>query len=92
MPHAEIDLILVNGDPAGFSYILRQNGRISIYPVFVSFDLQPLNKLRPQPLRTPIFILDVNLGKLAKYLMLTGFDTLYKSNYADKYYDAFFQC
>jgi uncharacterized protein with PIN domain len=31
----------------------------------------------------PRFVLDVHLGKLARYLRLLGFDTLYERDYAD---------
>ncbi|HUU28835.1 MAG TPA: Mut7-C RNAse domain-containing protein [archaeon] len=31
----------------------------------------------------PKFILDVHLGKLARYLRMLGFDTLYENNYQD---------
>jgi len=34
-------------------------------------------------LREPQFILDVHLGKLARYLRLLGFDTIYDRDYAD---------
>ena len=33
--------------------------------------------------RTPMFILDVHLGKLAKLMRLLGFDTLYENHYDD---------
>lgn len=83
IPHTEVDLILVNGDPVGFNYQLSENDRISVYPVFESLDISGINKLRKEPLRDPRFILDVHLGKLAKYLRMTGFDTLYEKNYVD---------
>ena len=39
VPHAEIDLILVNGKSVGFSYIINDGDDISVYPVFESFDI-----------------------------------------------------
>jgi uncharacterized protein with PIN domain len=36
-----------------------------------------------QPKSEPRFILDVHLGKLASYLRLLGFDTLYRNDYSD---------
>jgi len=39
--------------------------------------------LRPAPLRRTAFILDVHLGKLARFLRLLGFDTLYRNDYDD---------
>ncbi len=83
VPHTEIDLILVNGDSVDFSYIVRDGDRISVYPLFESFDIQPLVRVRLRPLRTSRFVLDVHLGKLARYLRLLGFDTLYRNDYDD---------
>jgi uncharacterized protein with PIN domain len=63
---------------------LVQNGdRISVYPVFESLDVSSLTRLRPEPLREPRFVLDTHLGKLAHYLRLLGFDTLYDNGYED---------
>ena len=77
VPHPEIDLIIVNGNSVDFSYQLKHNDRIAVYPEFESIDISPIIKLRPSPLRTILFILDVQLGKLAKMLRILGFDTLY---------------
>lgn len=83
VPHTEVEVILVNGNPVDFSYIVQDADRISVYPVFESFDVSPLLRLRPAPLRTPAFILDTNLGRLARYLRLLGFDCLYRNDYSD---------
>ena len=83
VPHTEIDLILANQQPVDFSYIVLDRDRISVYPVFESFDISPVNRLRPQPLRRTRFVLDTHLGKLAKYLRTLGFDTLYDNQYND---------
>lgn len=34
-------------------------------------------------MRVSRFVLDVHLGKLARYLRLLGFDTLYRNDYED---------
>ena len=39
--------------------------------------------MRPKPLRDPRFVLDVHLGRLAAYLRMLGFDTLYQNRCAD---------
>jgi uncharacterized protein with PIN domain len=83
VPHTEVELILVNGVSVGFDYILADGDRISVYPVFESLDVTPLIRLRPAPLRTPRFVLDIHLGTLARYLRLLGFDTLYRNDYDD---------
>jgi uncharacterized protein with PIN domain len=84
VPHTEVDIILVNGQSVDFSYIVQNGDRISVYPVFESLDVSPLVRLRPAPLRTPAFILDTNLGRLARYLRLLGFDCLYQNNFDDE--------
>lgn len=84
VPHTEVDIILVNGHSMDFSYIVQDGDRISVYPVFESLDITPLLRLRPAPLRIPVFILDCNLGRLARYLRLLGFDCLYQNDYDDE--------
>jgi uncharacterized protein with PIN domain len=83
VPHTEVDLILVNGRSVDFSYLVRDGDQISVYPVFESIDISPLVRVRPQPLRESRFVLDVHLGRLATYLRLLGFNTLYRNDYAD---------
>lgn len=82
-PHTEIELILANGAPVDFDYMPRDGDQISVYPVFETFDITPIVRLRPAPLRDPRFILDQHLGKLSGYLRLLGFDSLYRNNYDD---------
>ena len=83
VPHTEIDLILANGRSVDFTYQLKNGDRIAVYPVFESFDIKPLIRLRPEPLREPRFVLDVHLGKLCKYLRMLGFDTIYRNDLDD---------
>jgi len=84
VPHTEIELILANGRSVDFSYIVQAGDRISVYPMFEALDISPLIRLREKPLREPCFIIDANLGRLARYLRLLGFDTLYRNNYPDQ--------
>lgn len=83
VPHTGIDLILVNGESVDFSYVVRDADRVSVYPMFESFDIAPLLRVRPQPLREPRFVLDIHLGRLATYLRMLGFDTIYRNNSSD---------
>ncbi|MCI0420116.1 MAG: Mut7-C ubiquitin/RNAse domain-containing protein [Acidobacteria bacterium] len=84
VPHTEVDLILVNGESADFSCQLKDNDRVSVYPVFESMDIRPLLRVRPEPLRETKFVLDIHLGRLAAYLRMLGFDTYYQNNSADE--------
>ncbi len=82
-PHPEIDLILINGLSAAFDHRLRGGERVSVYPAFQRLNIAPLCRLRPEPSGKPRFILDAHLGRLARYLRLAGFDTLYRNDYDD---------
>jgi uncharacterized protein with PIN domain/sulfur carrier protein ThiS len=84
VPHTEVDVVLVNGSSVDFSCRLRDNDDIAVYPVFGSFNVSPLVRLRPLPLRTPSFIGDVHLGRLCRMLRTLGFDTLYRNDYEDR--------
>jgi uncharacterized protein with PIN domain len=77
VPHTAIDLILVDGQSVDFSRRLRGGERVAVYPVFERLDISPVIRLRPRPLRDTRFILDVHLGKLARYLRMLGFDSAY---------------
>ena len=83
VPHTEVELILANDKSVDFSYIVRDGDRIAVYPMFESLDISPLLRLRPRPLRQPKFVLDTNLGRLARYLRLLGIDCLYRNDYQD---------
>jgi uncharacterized protein with PIN domain len=83
VPHVEVDLILVDGESVGFSHIVRDGERISVYPVFERLDIGSVTRLRPEPLRDTRFVLDVHLRKLARHLRLFGFDTLHDPSLDD---------
>jgi len=83
VPHTEIDLILVDGRSVRFDRRLRGGERVAVYPEFERFDISPLHRLRPKPLRTPRFVADVHLGTLARFLRLLGFDTRYGNGLDD---------
>jgi len=83
VPHTEADLILVNGQSVGFSYLLQSLDQASVYPSFSTLELSPVQQLR-EPLDPPLkFIVDSHLGQLATYLRLLGFDAAYRNDYED---------
>ncbi|MGR8940247.1 MAG: Mut7-C RNAse domain-containing protein [Gammaproteobacteria bacterium] len=84
VPHTEVDLIVVNRESVGFDYRLKKADRVAVYPVFEGIDITPIVKLREAPLRRIRFVVDVNLGKLARLLRLFGFDTLFANSFSDK--------
>jgi len=84
VPHTEVDLILVNGESVDFSCQVGNGDRISVYPVFESIDISPVLRVRPRPLRTTKFVVDIHLGRLAAYLRMLGFDTFYEREATDE--------
>jgi uncharacterized protein with PIN domain len=83
VPHTEVDLVLVDGQSVDFTRRLTGGERVAVYPVFERLDISPVTRLRTQPLRHTRFVLDVHLGRLARYLRLLGFDTRYRNDYDD---------
>ncbi|MGH2757417.1 MAG: Mut7-C RNAse domain-containing protein [Actinomycetota bacterium] len=83
VPHTEIDLIVVDGRSVDFSYLVADGDRVGVYPMFESLDISDTQRLRATPLRHTRVIVDANLGALARYLRLLGFDTAYSSETAD---------
>lgn len=83
VPHTEIDLILAGDDPVTFDYLVADGDRLAVYPRWHTLDSDThLQPPLPDPAR---FVLDVHLGRLAAYLRMLGFDTLYPDNHDDGY-------
>lgn len=80
VPHTEVGALLVNGAVVDFSYTVREGDEISAFPVGAA--PPGVGSLQPPAPQPPRFLLDVHLGRLASYLRLLGFDTLYE-NVAD---------
>lgn len=73
VPHTEVELILVNGEPVGFDRILQDGDRVAVYPRFEAMDVTPLLRVRALPLRETRFVADAHLGGLAHMLRMLGF-------------------
>lgn len=83
VPHPEVDLIFVDNKSVDFNYPVEGGEDIRIYPPTKSLDHSSLIHNHPEPLVEPRFLLDVHLGRLATYLRMLGFDTLYRNDYDD---------
>lgn len=83
VPLAEVDLIIVNAESVGFAYRLQPDDRVAVYPMFESFDITPLVKLRERPLRRTRFVVAANLGELARRLRMIGLDVLSDNRFGD---------
>ena len=84
VPHPEVALILKNGEAVDFSYLVQPEDFFSVYPHLYSFQLSEEKLLQPEFPGKPQFILDVHLGRLARYLRRFGFDTAYRNDYLDQ--------
>jgi uncharacterized protein len=84
IPCSEVDLVLVNSEPSPLNQRLYENDVVSVYPTFETLDISALKEKHSPPLRVTRFILDAHLGKLAKYLRMLGFDTLYRNDFGDE--------
>jgi uncharacterized protein len=84
VPHPEIDLLIVDGQPVDFTYRVCDGDRIAAYPAFHALDLGQEVRLQPSMQTAPRFVADVHLGRLTAYLRLAGFDTAYHTDYSDR--------
>ena len=76
VPHPEVHMILVNGEPGSFTNPLINHSRISVFPFFHLLSGSADHPVNAHTHKTLHFILDVHLGKLSRYLRFAGFDTL----------------
>ncbi len=74
VPPGEVDLVVVNGEPAGLGHRLGPGDRVAVYPVFESLDISRVTRLRPRPLRRTAFLLGPDLRGLARILRALGLD------------------
>jgi len=82
VPHPEIDLILVNGQPVDFDCAIAGDADIEVYPVETGSTIFKNKRLQISTDRA--FVLDVHLGRLARNLRLLGFDVAYDPNAEDR--------
>ena len=88
VPHTEVELVLVNGDSAGFDLLLEEGDRVAVYPQFTRFDVAGLARLRMLPAGRISFVADAHLGGLARLLRMAGFDTIYDNGLRDDQVEA----
>lgn len=75
VPHPEVGEIRVNGKPVDFKFRVKDGDFVHVFPDGSKSGDQP------QEMR---FVLDNHLGKLAAYLRMLGYDTLYRNDYQDE--------
>jgi uncharacterized protein with PIN domain len=84
IPHTEVDLIVVNGEAKDFAHRPAPGDRIAAYPMFEALEIGSTARLRPAPLRDTRFVVDINLGRLARLLRLLGFDVWFSVDADDE--------
>jgi hypothetical protein len=82
VPHTEVDCILVDGLPVGFSHILQEGDRLDVYPSLPPKVVSPPS-LRPVLPFPPRFVADNHLGRLVTGLRLLGVDVLHPKHLDD---------
>jgi uncharacterized protein len=83
VPHTEVELVLVNGEPAGLDDILEEGDRVAVYPRFTRLPVADVARLGQRPPGRARFVADAHLGGLARLLRMAGFDTLYRNTLHD---------
>lgn len=83
VPHTEVELVMVNGEPASFDRQIEDGDRIAVYPQCEALDVTPILHVRGKTLRHTRFVADAHLGGLARHLRIAGFDTLYENTLRD---------
>lgn len=81
VPHPEIGSVRRNSEPSGIEAPVRDGDRIDVYPHGHGEHASLSDLGAPVEIR---FIADVHLGRLATYLRMLGFDTLYRNDYEDE--------
>lgn len=76
VPHTEVGCILVNGARVEFGYLVADGDRVDVYPqTSMPAEQEASGELR--------FVIDNHLGRLAAFLRMLGFDSLYRNDYQD---------
>jgi len=81
-PHTEVEAIVSDGIKVSFAHKLKNNENIEVFPAGEFIKANTSNILRENLLEFR-FIVDANVGKLAKYMRMLGFDTFYDLNIHD---------
>jgi uncharacterized protein with PIN domain len=82
VPSTNVDLVLINGKSVDFNTIFQDGDRVSVYPVFESFNIQNVTLLRKFPLRRIRFVADIHLKDIVKPMRMLGFDIDFNGSYS----------
>jgi uncharacterized protein len=82
VPHPEVDLILVNGEPVDFDYGIVGGADVEVYPAGKSSTQFKYKHLQVTTIIK--FVADGHLGRLVPNLRLLGFDVAYDPRAEDR--------
>jgi len=83
LPHTEIGAILDREQHYTFAHIPQPGQRLRIQAVQPGLDVTRPTLLRPEPLPACRFLVDINVGKLARLLRMAGLDARYEPDLSD---------
>jgi uncharacterized protein with PIN domain len=82
VPHPEVDLIIIDGEPVDFDHPIAGDANVEVYPVGTRST--QFREKRLQVSKHSVFVADGHLGKLARDLRLLGFDVAYDQQVEDR--------
>ena len=83
IPHPEVDLILIDGEPVDFSRVLENDAAVEVYPMTADRrTCFPEKRLQMTDIQK--FMADGHLGKLVRDLRLLGLDVAYDARATDR--------
>jgi len=80
IPHTEVGEAFANGAQVDLRYHIQNGDHLGVISVLGTRGRENF----PAAAIPPCFILDNHLGRLAAYLRMLGFDTLYRNDYQDE--------
>ena len=83
IPHTEVESIIVSDREVSFDYIPKAGEQIVLHAVSAASDITRPTLVRPHPLQQAVFMVDINVGKLARLLRMAGMDTWYVPGLTD---------
>jgi len=78
IPHTEIGSIVHQDAEISFFHIPEPGERLALFSFSPGTDVTMPTRLRPNPLQKTAFMVDINVGKLARLLRMCGIDTRYE--------------
>lgn len=83
VPHNEVNHLRANNQAVDFSYHIHDGDLVAVFPISSVPGPRDI-VLQADPGSISSFVLDNHLGRLAAYLRMLGFDTLYRNDYQDE--------